>query len=289
MLRNKSHQIKIIVLREVNFITITVYKLIIGAISLLYVYEAYFVKVNIISGILLNLFCLILVIYFRSYSLFYVSLMVLLIISCRYYNKKKSRIGHKELLSIFAVSLIEIAFSVYAIFQMLYYYPLRFPSQAYKIFISIIFVETIPVVYMIIIYTVIIILILSIHKHLSIGNKYNVQPTIIKITIAAIAIVFIIIAVNAVIYFIIHNFPSSQLKGIFDGNFLKDPIKYYYRLPKHFSDCLWFSATTFFTVGYGDMHPVGNIMYLLTMMEMVSAYALGIIMIPVLLLKISNN
>jgi hypothetical protein len=273
----------------VDVIAITVFELMIGVISLLYVYIACFIKINIISGVLLNFCCLILVIYFRSYSLFYVSLMVVLIISYRYYNKKKIRIGPRELLSIFALSLMDIAFSVYAAFHMLYYYPLRFSALMYRTFTNINFIEAAPVVYIIMIYSVTIILILSIHKHLSIDNKYDIQPAIIKITIAAISIVFLIITVNAGIYFIIHNFPSSQLKGIFEGNFLKDPIKYYYRLPKHFSDCLWFSATTFFTVGYGDMHPVGNIMYLLTMMEMVSAYALGIIMIPVLLLKVSNN
>jgi voltage-gated potassium channel len=280
---------KIIVLKEVNVITITVYKLIIGAISLLYVYTACLINVNIISGIILNLFCLILIIFFKSYNLFYVSLIVVLIISYRYYNKKKIRIGHRELLSIFSLSLINIVFSVYAIFQMLYYYPLRIPPLMYKRFNSTILIEAAPIVYIIMVYSVIIILILSIHKHLSIDNKDNIQPTIIKTTVAAISIVFLIIVVNASIYFIIHNFPSSQVNSIFDGNFLKDPIKYYYRLPKPFSDCLWFSATTFFTVGYGDMHPVGNIMYLLTMMEMVSAYALGIIMIPTLLLKVSNN
>jgi Trk-type K+ transport system membrane component len=106
--------------------------------------------------------------------------------------------------------------------------------------------------------------------------------------VVVIIIVLLIITANAVIYFVIHNYQYSEYNSIFDGNFLKDPIQYYYRNSKAFLDCVWFSGTTFFTVGYGDMHPVGNIMYLLTMMEMISAYILGIVIIPLLLFKVSK-
>lgn len=150
-------------------------------------------------------------------------------------------------------------------------------------------IEVVPIFYIIMIYFVAVLLILSINNHLLVDSKNEVQFIILKTTAAVILVVLIIIVVNAVIFFIIHNFPLSLTNGVFEGNFLKDPIKYYDRLAKPFSDCLWFSATTFFTVGYGDMHPVGNIMYLLSMMEMISAYSLGIIMVPILLFKISKN
>lgn len=258
------------------------------AISLLYFYIACIIKVNLLSGILVNLFCSILVIFFRSYSLFYTSLIILLITSYRYYSKKKKRIDFSKLLSIFVLNLINIIFSVYAVFQMIYYYPAKYSILMYMPFANISLIEAAPIVYIIMIYFLIIILILSIHSHLLIDEKNNMQHTIIKITVSIISIVMLVVVVNAFIYYIIHNFPMSQTNTIFDGNFLKDPVKYYYRSPKPFSDCLWFSATTFFTVGYGDMHPVGNIMYLLSMMEMVSAYVLGIIIIPIILFKVSK-
>jgi hypothetical protein len=107
--------------------------------------------------------------------------------------------------------------------------------------------------------------------------------------ITVISVVMIILFVNAILFFLIHNFPIIHADSPFTGNFLKDAIKSNYKQPKAFIDCFWFSATTFFTVGYGDMHPVGNIMYLLSTMEMVSSYILGMIMVPILLLKISNK
>ncbi|WP_186430690.1 ion channel [Clostridium sp. BSD9I1] len=258
------------------------------AISLLCFCLAYLIDVNIISGVVVNLFCSVLILLLRSYALFYVSLAATLIISYRYYNKRK-KIGSNELVSIFALNLINIAISSYILFRIVYYYPIKFFMQKYIIFTNIVLIEDAPIAYMIMIYMVIIILILSINNHMSIQYKNNVQLTIMKTSVTFISIVLLIIVANAIVYFIIHNFPSSQLNGIFDGNFLKDPIKYYYRVAKPFSDCLWFSATTFFTVGYGDMHPVGNIMYFTSIMEMISAYILGIIIIPILLFKVSSK
>ncbi|NLP29255.1 MAG: two pore domain potassium channel family protein [Clostridia bacterium] len=138
------------------------------------------------------------------------------------------------------------------------------------------------------IYLVLIVILLSINNQLSSGlTRGKVHIPILK-TIAIITlIVLLIISVNAFIYFIIHNYPSKRFNGIFGENYLKDPIKQYYRGYKSFPDCMWFSATTFFTVGYGDMHPVGNIMYLLTMLEMISAYILGVFIVPILLIKVS--
>lgn len=212
-----------------------------------------------------------------------------MIISYRYYNKKKKKIDHNELCCTFTLNLINIFISSYTLFKIVYYYPIKVFIQEYISFVEIALIEFIPIAYMIMIYTVVIIFILSVNNHLSVHDKNNVQFTIIKTSAMVISIVILIIAANAIVYFIIHNFPFSQLNCIFDGNFLKDPINHYYRVPKPFSDCLWFSATTFFTVGYGDMHPVGNIMYFISIMEMISAYILGIIIIPILLFKVSRK
>lgn len=210
----------------------------------------------------------------------------IIILSYSYYNKKKDRINSSELVRIFIFNLINICFSIYALIQMVYYYANGLSIQKYIPFTQISLVEGAPIVYMIMIYSIIVILILSINNYLSINNNDNAQLIIVKVSAAVTLIVLLIITVNAIIYFIIHNFPLRQTtNGIFDGNFLKDPIKFFYRSPKPFSDCLWFSSTTFFTVGYGDMHPVGNIMYLLSILQMISAYILGIIMIPILLCR----
>jgi voltage-gated potassium channel len=256
---------------------------------LLYLYLVSLTDINIISGILLNLFCAIVILWFKNYTLFLVSLITMLLISYRYYLKKRDRMDTAELLSVFVLNLVNIFFSIYELFEIMYCYPSRYEIQKYIPFTKMYFIEFVPIIYVIIIYCITLILILSVNNHMSIHSKNNAQFTIIKTTIIFITIVLLVISVNAIIYFIIHNFPYKQFNGIFDGNFLKDPINSYHRLTKSFSDCLWFSATTFFTVGYGDMHPVGNIMYLLSMMEMISAYILGIIMIPILLFKVSNN
>lgn len=244
---------------------------------------------NIISGVLINLVCFTLILLLKSYSLFYVSLAIILLTSYCYYKKKKGKIGSIELICIFVFNLINISISAYTLFKIVYYYPKKVLIQRYVPFTNIFLIEVAPVAYMVMIYLVIIILILSVNNYLSLHYKNNTQLTIINASVMVVSIVILVITTNAIVYFVIHNFPFSEFNGIFDGNFLKDPIKYYYRLAKPLSDCLWFSATTFFTVGYGDMHPVGNIMYLLSTIEMLSAYILGIIIIPILLFKMSSK
>ncbi|MBE6068777.1 MAG: two pore domain potassium channel family protein [Clostridium lundense] len=213
----------------------------------------------------------------------------MLITSYRHYNKNKGKISSNKLLCIFILNLINISISAYTLFKIVYYYPKKVIIQKYIPFTNIFLIEVAPIVYMMTVYAIVIILILSVDSHLSLHYKNNSQLTIFNTSITVIFIVLTIIASNAIVYFVIHNFPFSEFNGIFDGNFLKDPVKYYYRLPKPFSDCLWFSATTFFTVGYGDMHPIGNIMYFTSIMEMISAYILGIIIIPILLFKVSSK
>lgn len=231
-----------------------------------------------------------LVFLFKSYWLFYINLIIMIIVSYKYYHKKRHRINSSELVHIFVFNLMNICFSIYALFQMVYNHAANLGMQKYIPFTSISLVEATPIAYVIMLYSVVVILILSINNHLAIPNNSNKNPQLIvlKVAVAVTLLVLLIITINAVIYFIIHNLPLKHANGIFDGNFLKDPIKYFYRSPKPFSDCLWFSATTFFTVGYGDMHPVGNIMYLLSILQMISAYILGIIMIPILLCRVST-
>ncbi|WP_163216018.1 potassium channel family protein [Clostridium thermarum] len=227
----------------------------------------------------MNLICTIIIHIIESYILFYISMAVLLMTSYRYYNKNIKKKEFKSFGLITAMNIINILLSVFILVRVLEYHPHA----------GIHTIEIIPIVYISVVYAVVILFSLSFNNYLSVVSRKIARATIIKIILAVIAMVLLIIFVNAVLYYMIHNYPSSLYYGIFDGNFLKDPISYYYRSSKAFSDCLWFSATTFFTVGYGDMHPVGNIMYLLTMMEMVSAYILGIIIVPIVLFKASDN
>lgn len=217
------------------------------------------------------------------------SLIVLLIISYRHYNKYKFRIDVKKLFEIFQLNLINIYISTYALFKIIYYYPLKDSARRYISTMNILIIEFTPVLYMTIVYFISLILVLSVYNHLSVSIKGDIHITMIKTITAVISVVLLIIIVNAVIFFIIHNYPQNQYNVIFDGNFLKDSIKPNYKLTKAFPDCLWFSATTFFTVGYGDMNPIGNIMYLISVMEMISAYILGIIMVPILLFKVPDR
>jgi voltage-gated potassium channel len=269
-------------------IPILAYNIIIFLISLIYLYLALTIDLDIIKGILISFTLLFLVILFKSYALFYISLIDMLLICCRYYNKKKLKINSKELLRILSLNLINICFSVYGLIKIIYYYPGRLYTQKQLPFTGIFLIELAPIACIMSIYLVLIVILLSINNQLSSGlTRGKVHIPILK-TIAIITlIVLLIISVNAFIYFIIHNYPSKRFNGIFGENYLKDPIKQYYRGYKSFPDCMWFSATTFFTVGYGDMHPVGNIMYLLTMLEMISAYILGVFIVPILLIKVS--
>lgn len=194
-----------------------------------------------------------------------------------------------KLLEVFILNFINIIISIYGIIQVVYIYSAKYNIQKYIPLTKISIIEITPIVYMLFIYFVIIILILSINSNLSTYSKSDIHHAMIKTMTTIFLVVLVIIFVNAVLFFIIHNFPMNNLFSPFAGNFLRDPIKVNYKLPKAFIDCLWFSATTFFTVGYGDMHPVGNIMYLVSTMEMISAYILGMIMLPILLLRISNK
>ncbi|SCN26300.1 Ion channel [Clostridium sp. N3C] len=269
-------------------IPIIAYYITILVISLIYVYLAFTIDLSPIKGIIISFTLLILLIKFKSYALFYINLIDMLLISYRYYNKKKLKINSMELLRILSLNLINIAFSVYGLIKIIYYYPGRLYIQRKLPFTRIFLIELAPIACIISIYLVLIVILLSINNKLSYGKtRGKVHIPLLQTILFITLIVLLIILINAFIYFIIHNYPSKRFNGIFGENYLKDPIKQYYRDYKSFSDCIWFSATTFFTVGYGDMHPVGNIMYLLSMLEMLSAYILGVIMIPILLIKVS--
>jgi voltage-gated potassium channel len=252
------------------------------------VYIAWSLELNFIIGLLVNLSCIIIMLMMKSYTLFYASLIVVVIVSARYYSKIKSIKSSRELSKVFLFNLINICFSIYGLFQIIYYHSTRLELQRSLSFGWVLLVETAPVAYMFMIYSVVVVLVVSVNNYLSF-NSGIAHIIIIKTAVSITMVVLLIVVMNAVIYYLIHNFALIANNGLFAGNFLKDPIKFFYRSSKPFSDFLWFSATTFFTVGYGDMHPVGNIMYLLSTLEMISAYILGIVMIPILLFKVTKE
>jgi hypothetical protein len=245
-------------------------------------------RIDFIKGVLVNLGGFILLYFFKTYSLFFLNLVVAIITSLRYYYEEKNKIYADELRCNYVFNINNICITTYALFQIAYYYPIISSLHSNIPLTRIPMIKAVPVIYVLMIYFFSIIMVLSINKYLSMKNNDTSQLIIIRVSAAITIIVIIIIIVNAAVYFIIHNYPLKLADDIFYGNFLKDPVNHYYRTAKPFSDCLWFSATTFFTVGYGDMHPVGNLMYLLSTLQMISAYILGIIMIPILLCRVTN-
>ncbi|QGU96819.1 two pore domain potassium channel family protein [Clostridium bovifaecis] len=94
--------------------------------------------------------------------------------------------------------------------------------------------------------------------------------------ISIILIVSIVVCAYGFIYFIINNLPSSIASDL-SGNFMDDGRR------KKFSECVYFSGVTFFTVGYGDMIPKGIFFCSIVLLEMITSYLLSIISIPILL------
>lgn len=95
-------------------------------------------------------------------------------------------------------------------------------------------------------------------------------------TINILVVVLIIIISYAFIYYIINNLPSTMALDL-KGNFLDSGHR------KKLGECIYFSAVTFFTVGYGDMIPKGLFLCGIVVLEMITSYLLGIISIPILL------
>lgn len=265
------------------------YIFLIGAICLLYLFLSTQVTIDFVRGIFICLCGIELTVFFKSYALLYTSLLCLFIISFKYFAVNKDRLNSMKLLKIFMLNLVNIFASIYGVIKIVYFYSSKSDIQKYIPLTNISIIELTPIIYMLFIYFAIIILVLSINSNLNIYSESDINYAMIKTMAIIFSVVIIIIFVNAVMYFVIHNFHMKDLNSAFAGNYLRDPIRTNYKLHKAFIDCLWFSATTFFTVGYGDMHPVGNIMYLISTMEMISSYILGMIMLPILLLKISNK
>lgn len=94
--------------------------------------------------------------------------------------------------------------------------------------------------------------------------------------ISIILIVSIVVCTYGFIYYIINNLPSSIASDL-SGNFMDDGRR------KKFSECVYFSGVTFFTVGYGDMIPKGLFFCSIVLLEMITSYLLSIISIPILL------
>lgn len=97
-----------------------------------------------------------------------------------------------------------------------------------------------------------------------------------------IIIVLIVLCFYGFIYYIINNLPPSIALDLKD-NFMDNGAR------KSFGECLYFSAVTFFTVGYGDMVPNGMFFFSIVLLEMTTSYLLTIISIPLLLSILINN
>ncbi|ABK61079.1 potassium channel family protein [Clostridium novyi] len=78
------------------------------------------------------------------------------------------------------------------------------------------------------------------------------------------------------IYYIINNLPPSIALDLKD-NFMDNGER------KSFAECVYFSAVTFFTVGFGDIVPRGIFFLGIILLEMTTSYLLTIISIPIFL------
>ncbi|MPN57283.1 hypothetical protein SDC9_204977 [bioreactor metagenome] len=83
-------------------------------------------------------------------------------------------------------------------------------------------------------------------------------------------------------YYIINNLSSNMTIDL-KGNFLDGGVK------RRFGECIYFSAVTFFSVGYGDIVPKGIFFCSIVILEMITSYLIGIVSIPILLSILNEN
>ena len=95
-------------------------------------------------------------------------------------------------------------------------------------------------------------------------------------------IVLIVIFTYGFIYYIINNLPSSIAVDL-EGNFFDNGTQ------RKFGECIYFSAVTFFSVGYGDIVPKGLFFCSIVILEMLTSYLIGIVSIPILLSILNEN
>lgn len=88
--------------------------------------------------------------------------------------------------------------------------------------------------------------------------------------------ILLVITAYGLMYYIINNLPDSIAIDL-KGNFMDDGRR------KSFGECVYFSAVTFFTVGFGDMIPNGMFFLGVIVLEMITSYLLTIISIPIFL------
>ncbi|WP_242845815.1 potassium channel family protein [Clostridium haemolyticum] len=113
------------------------------------------------------------------------------------------------------------------------------------------------------------------------NNSSNIKKYIYnnKFAFFLIIIIFsisLVIIAYGFIYYIINNLPTDIVLDL-KGNFMDDGRK------KTFGECIYFSAVTFFTVGFGDMIPRGVFFLGIILLEMITSYLLTIISIPIFL------
>lgn len=89
-------------------------------------------------------------------------------------------------------------------------------------------------------------------------------------------VILIVIFTYGFMYFTINNLPSSIALDL-EGNFLDNGSE------RKLGECIYFSAVTFFSVGYGDIVPKGLFFCSIVILEMLTSYLIGIVSIPILL------
>lgn len=95
-------------------------------------------------------------------------------------------------------------------------------------------------------------------------------------------VILIVISAYGFMYYIINNIPSNMTLDL-KGNFLDSGVK------RRFGECIYFSAVTFFSVGYGDIVPKGLFFCSIVILEMITSYLIGIVSIPILLSILNEN
>lgn len=94
---------------------------------------------------------------------------------------------------------------------------------------------------------------------------------------ALLKLVYVIGAFLLLIFTIVMSYAH-----IYNNIYMNNPDAFYISTKGTFSD-LYFSATTYFTVGYGDITPVSNIARMVSLSEMVFGYLTTCLILPTLL------
>ena len=117
---------------------------------------------------------------------------------------------------------------------------------------------------------------------ISIVKKLNSSQIVNKIDILTIFILFIVTnSIFGNIYYFLYLINPKTFKGL--NNFKEKNEKYFFT--RKYATFFYFSFTTFFTVGYGDISPHSNLCRIISVIEFIVSFFLTTFIFSVFLTK----